>query len=171
MAYEDDDAHEFTGTTQAIKANPPKPRAAVASTPVAPVAPKPGSHAKVAIVGPRKAWMAATQETADARTALIAATAAHRAAENAESDAMIAWSAHPLNRPSPDEVTRAYLQRETQMRIDNKAAGRPVDYRGAVAAHDPSPITQAALARGRHAGGTAQKAGTPLRGNTARRTV
>lgn len=166
MAYENDPP-EFTGTTRSIPADPVrKTQAATAATTA-----KPGSHAKVAIVAPRKAWLAATQETADARSALIQITASHRAAENAESDAMTAWMAHPLNRPNPDAVTRAYLAREGAMREANVKAGLPANHRGPVAATNRAPIEQAAIARGRHAGGTAQKAGVPLRSNIARRTV
>ena len=154
------DPEEFTGTGQTVRADP---------KPVAARATKPGTHSRVAIVGPRKAFEAAALETQAARVELLQAGNAHRDAERAEGSAVSEWCT--LNRPEPDQVVREYLKREGEMRAANVAAGRPAGHRGPVAAHDESPITLAALARGRHAGGTAQKAGVPLRGNIARRTV
>jgi hypothetical protein len=117
----------------------------------------------------RDAYAAAVTETADARAALIQITATHRAAEQAEGVAVTAWM--QLNRPSADSVVRDYLKKEGALRESNVKAGLPANHRGTVAAHDSSPITQAALARGRHAGGNSQQAGVPLRSNLARRNI
>ena len=129
------------------------------------------SHSKVAVVRPRKEYEAAQLETAAARDELIKATKANRKAEEAEGLALNAWNAHPLNRPDPDAVVRAYLAREGEMRAANVANGLPPNTRGPTAVMDMSPLSVAARNRGRHAGGNTQQAGTPLRSNIARRNI
>jgi hypothetical protein len=148
-----DDPEERTGTGQ--KADPK-------STPVkkpnvkVPVVAVPGSQS-----AQRKAWEAASAETAAARVELIEATKAFRTGEHDEGAAMAAWSA--LNRPSPDAVVREYLKREGAMREANVAAGLPANQRGPVETPSQWPITLAAKARGR--------GGPPLRSPVARRVI
>ena len=161
MAY---DPPELTGNGQ--KADP----TAGASVRVVPVGTtRPDTHPKHAIVAPRKAWEAAMIETAEARVELIDATAAHRTAETAEGAAVAAWMS--LNRPDRDQLIRDHINRQAEIRLANKLAGRDPNYSGPVDGIDASPISQAAKARGRHAGGTAQQAGVPLRSNVAQRRV
>jgi len=159
MSY--NEPEEFVGTDRKIPADPK-------SSP-APVVKKPGSHSKHAIKAPRLAWEAAVAETQAARTELIQATNAFRAAETAEGSAVAHWMS--LNRPEPDKVVREYLAREGAMREQNVKAGRDANYRGAAPATSPWPIEQAALNRGRHAGGNKQTPGVPLRSNIARRNI
>jgi hypothetical protein len=166
------DPEEFIGTDRSVKADP-KPNLTAERTIPAPVYVKKatGSHAKHAIKAPRLAYEAAVIETQSARVELQQAQDALRIASHAEGARVAEWVA--LNKP-PDalSVTRAYLQREAEMRMANVANGRPVNDRGGpIVGSDPSPLGQAALNRGKHAGGNAQKAGTPLRSNIARHVV
>ena len=184
MAY--DDPEEFTGTTQTVKADPhagPVAPLKVSAPVVGHADKKPGSHSKVAIVGPRKAWEAAKLETQAARIELQEATTGHRAAEVAEGSAVAAWCGHPKNRPDPDQVTRDYINREGELRAANVKAGLPANHRPSnfvdvdgkikprINAADNSPLTRAAIARGPHAGGSKTKAGRPLRSDIPRRVV
>ena len=127
----------------------PAPPVPVAAPVVEPVK---KSHPKTAIARPRKEWEAAKLETAAARVELIAAEKALHVAEHNEGEALNAWNA--LNRPDELAVTRAYLDRETQMRADNVANGLPAEQRGPVQALPRWPIEQkGARARGRPGGG------------------
>jgi hypothetical protein len=128
-----------------------------------------GSHPKVAIKAPRLAYEAAVLEVQAARIELEQVTAAFRKAEHDEGARIVEWGT--LNRREPDAVLREYLAREGALRLENCLAGRPANQRGPVTPTDQSPITLAALNRGRHAGGNRLQAGTPLRSNVVRRGV
>ncbi len=183
MSFENDPP-EFTGTKPGISADPikrgmpekkplPVARGKLGIFPERSVPAgtlRPTADGPIAPIDPSAAHTAAVQELSDARAALIQITNAHRAAEEAEGVAVTAWM--HLNRPSADSVIREYLAREGAMREANCKAGRDPGYRGEVPeASSQWPIQQAARNRGRHAGGSKQSPGVPLRSNIARRNV
>jgi hypothetical protein len=169
MAY-DPDPVEFIGSDHKVRAVPKNPNLVAEMPPPTPAKSGTTGHAKHAVKAPRLAYEAAVLETQAARIELEQVTAAFRKAEHDEGARLVEWGS--LNRRSPDAVIREYLRREGEMRAANVAAGRPANQRGpAVVSADQSPITLAALNRGRHAGGNRLQAGTPLRSNIARRHV
>jgi hypothetical protein len=153
MAY--NDPEELTGTGQ--KADP---KSAAVKRPAK--VPHPVTAAPESRGSQRKAWEAASVETAAARVELIDATNAHRAAEHSEGAAVSAWAA--LNRPAPDQVVRDYLKREGELRAQNVAAGLDPSNRGGPV-QQPSQWPIETMARNRG------KSSAPLRSNVARRTV
>jgi hypothetical protein len=169
MAYENDPP-ELTGTGQ--KAEPKSLHRASTTQSPAPTTrastsgrakvPHPVTAAPDSRGSQRKAWEAASVETAAARVELIDATSAHLAAEHSEGAAVSAWAA--LNHPAPDAVVRDYLKREGELRAANVAAGLdPSNRGGPVQAASQWPIETMARNRG--------KGGAPLRSPVARRTV
>lgn len=173
MAYEDDDAHEFLGRDQSVKAAPKGKRTApppVAATVAAPVVEqeqtKPGSHPKHAILKPRLEFEAAQAETIAALEEKQAATVGLVEAERAEDEALQHWqSLQP--KANPDQLLRDYANSASAQRAANVAAGLPPEGVRPVT-HGNSVMDVAASQRPRQ---SPQTASIPLRSPTARRVV
>jgi hypothetical protein len=167
-----DDPIEFIGSDRTVKADAIKIKA---STPLAAPAlaaelaqtekPKAaGSHPKHAIVGPAKAYAAATAETEAARIDYQAATFAFKDAEKAEGVAVAEWI--KLNPPpTADEVYRSMIANEQAEKLRRVQAGLPA-VPPRTPTHGNSVIDRQAAQRPRQ---TPQMPSAPLRSPIARR--
>jgi hypothetical protein len=157
------------GVAHPIAPAPTVGAGAVASSPT--VGEHPGSHPKIAHLRPKVEYEKAVIDLADARLELNASHIALRTAEKAEGACLAEWISLNPNPLNPNRLLRDNAVSSLATRHAAAAAGLDPNAGSTQTANPRSPIDRAALARGRHAGGNAQKAGTPLRSNVTRRTV
>jgi hypothetical protein len=153
-----DDPIEYAGTDQTINADP-------VPAPAPDAAPVNKSHPKIAKLRPKRELEKAQNELADARLELQASTAALKAAEIAEGNAVADWIT--LNPPPTfDSVNRARLAKENAAKLERVSKGLPPQP-PKVNTANKAPIDQFAAVRGR----AAAHNGVPLRSNVTRRTI